>query len=75
MEQDRSSGGGERWSDSGNILYKELTGFPDRLKMRGEQKSRVKDHSQADGTTTWKDRVAIILRWEILQVKKVYRRR
>lgn len=45
---------------SGQILgifcSKEITGCPDRLKMRGEYSSRVRDHSQVHGTTSeWEE--------------------
>lgn len=43
------------------------------MKMRGESQSRVKDAPPVCGTNSWKDRVAIPLRWEIVPVKGVCR--
>lgn len=51
LEQDGGSGGGDKWSDSGYILKKQLIRFPDTIKMKC-MKSRVKDHPQVHGTKT-----------------------
>lgn len=59
MEQDGNSRGGDKWSDSGYILKNQLIRFPDRIKMRGAWKSRVKDHSQVHGTKNWEERIAL----------------
>ena len=75
MKQDGGREGGDKWSDSGYILKKQLIRFPDRMKMRGACKSTVKDHSQVHGTKNWEERIAITFGWEILPVEKVYRGR
>lgn len=43
LDQGSSCGGGEKWSDSGDVFKAEMTGFADGLEggVREKQKSRM----------------------------------